>query len=92
MLITCKQIEVLNIEMETIKQKQIEILELKRTITNEKFTRQALQQIWHPENKMNEFEERSVENVQFDEQNIFFIFLNGGWGETQTFVGQYQRF
>lgn len=45
MLIIRKQMQMLNREMETIKQNQVEILELKRAITNEKFARQAQQQI-----------------------------------------------
>lgn len=39
MLIMSEQMQMFSREMETIKQNQIEILEQKRTITNEKFTR-----------------------------------------------------
>lgn len=39
MLIMCKQMQMFNREMETIKQNQVKILELKRAVTNEKFTR-----------------------------------------------------
>lgn len=39
MLIMSEQMQMFSREMETIEQNQIEILEQKRTITNEKFTR-----------------------------------------------------
>lgn len=61
----------LNREMETIKQNQVEILELNRA-KHEKFTRQTQQQIWDPEKKKkNEFEERSIEGIQSNEQKYF---------------------